>query len=133
MTAKLTEIEQMIVNAAKEAREHAHAPYSKFKVGAALLTEEGNVYAGCNVENASYGASVCAERNAVAQAVLVGEKEFMRLAVVTQTSPPSAPCGLCRQVLVEFCDDLPILLCNPEGEFVRTTLKDLQPLPFQKF
>lgn len=133
MTEKLTEAEQVIVNAAKGAREHAHAPYSKFKVGAALLTEDGNVYTGCNVENASYGASVCAERNAVANAVAAGEKTYRQLAIVTQTSPPSAPCGLCRQVLVEFCDDLPILLCNPAGEVVRTTLKKLQPFPFKDF
>ena len=133
MTEKLTEAEQVIVDAAMGAREHAHAPYSNFKVGAALLTEDGNVHTGCNVENASYGASVCAERNAVANALAAGEKKFTRLAVVTRTSPPSAPCGLCRQVLIEFCDDLPILLCNPAGEIVRTTLQELQPLPFQKF
>ena len=128
-----TEAEQELIAAAAQARERAHAPYSNFKVGAALLTEDGNIYTGCNVENASYGASVCAERNAVANALAAGEKKFTRLAVVTQTSPPSAPCGLCRQVLVEFCDDLPILLCNPAGEIVPTTLRELQPLPFQKF
>jgi cytidine deaminase len=130
MTQKLSEAEQRLIGAAKEAREKAYAPYSKFKVGAALLTGDGNVYSACNVENASYGGSICAERNAVAQAVAAGEKNFVQLAIVTQSDPPAAPCGLCRQVLVEFCDDLPILLCNPEGEVVRTTLKDLQPLPF---
>jgi cytidine deaminase len=133
MNQKPTKAEQELIAAAVQARERAHAPYSKFKVGAALLTEGKNVYIGCNVENASYGASVCAERNAVGNALAAGEKKFTRLAVVTQTSPPSAPCGLCRQVLVEFCADLPILLCNPAGEIVRTTLRELQPLPFQKF
>ena len=133
MNKKPAKAEQELIAAAVQARERAHAPYSNFKVGAALLTKDGNIYTGCNVENASYGASVCAERNAVAYALASGEKQFTQLAVITSTSPPSAPCGLCRQVLVEFCDDLPILLCNPAGEIVRTTLQELQPLPFQKF
>lgn len=133
MTQKLSEAEQRLIDAAKNARDNAHAPYSKFKVGAALLTKDGNIYASCNVENASYGASVCAERNAVASAVAAGVKDFKMLAIITQSDPPAAPCGLCRQVLVEFCDDLPILLCNLKGEVVRTTLRELQPLPFRKF
>jgi cytidine deaminase len=133
MTQKTNEAEQRLIDAAKKARENAHAPYSKFKVGAAILTGDGNIYSACNVENASYGGSVCAERNAVASAVAAGEKTFVQLAIVTQSDPPAAPCGLCRQVLVEFCDDLPILLCNPQGEIVRTSLRELQPLPFKKF
>ena len=133
MTQKTSEAEQRLIDAAKKARENAHAPYSKFKVGAAILTGDGNIYASCNVENASYGGSVCAERNAVAQAVAAGEKTFTQLAIITQSDPPVAPCGLCRQVLIEFCDDLPILMCNLEGEVVRTTLRELQPLPFKKF
>jgi len=133
MTQKVSEAEQRLIDAAKKARDNAHAPYSNFKVGAALLTKNGNVYASCNVENASYGGSICAERNAVASAIAAGEKDFVQLAIVTQSDPPAAPCGLCRQVLVEFCDDLPILLCNIKGGLVRTTLKDLQPLPFKKF
>jgi cytidine deaminase len=133
MTEKINEAEQRLIDAAKKARDNAHAPYSKFTVGAAILTGDGSIYAGCNVENASYGGSVCAERNAVAQAVAAGEKKFTQLAIVTQSDPPAAPCGLCRQVLVEFCDDLPILLCNLKGGLVRTTLQNLQPLPFRKF
>jgi cytidine deaminase len=133
MTEKINEAEQRLIDAAKKARDNAHAPYSKFKVGAAIMTGDGSIYAGCNVENASYGGSVCAERNAVAQAVAAGEKKFTQLAIVTQSDPPAAPCGLCRQVLVEFCDDLPILLCNLKGGLVRTTLQNLQPLPFRKF
>jgi cytidine deaminase len=133
MTEKTNEAEQRLIDAAKKARDNAHAPYSKFKVGAAILTGDGNIYAGCNVENASYGGSVCAERNAVAQAVASGDKDFAMLAIITQSDPPAAPCGLCRQVLVEFCDDLPILLCNLKGDLIRTDLKDLQPLPFRKF
>jgi len=133
MTSKANQTEQRLIDAAKQARDNAHAPYSNFKVGAALLTKNGNVYSACNVENASYGGSICAERNAVAQAVAASEKDFTMLAIVTQSDPPAAPCGLCRQVLVEFCDDLPILLCNLKGDLVRTNLKDLQPLPFKKF
>jgi cytidine deaminase len=133
MTSKVSQAEQELVDAAMQARDNAHAPYSNFKVGAAILTGEGNVYSACNVENASYGGSICAERNAIAQAVAAGEKDFVQLAIVTQSDPPAAPCGLCRQVLVEFCDDLPILLCNLKGGLIRTTLQDLQPLPFRKF
>jgi len=133
MTSKVSQAEQELIDAAMQARDNAHAPYSNFKVGAAILTGEGNVYSACNVENASYGGSICAERNAIAQAVAAGEKDFVQLAIVTQSDPPAAPCGLCRQVLVEFCDDLPILLCNLKGGLIRTTLQDLQPLPFRKF
>jgi cytidine deaminase len=133
MKKKPTRAEQDLIAAAQKARKRAHAPYSRFKVGAALRTKKGGIYTGCNLENASYGASVCAERNAVANAVAAGEKNFVQLAVVTQTDPPSAPCGLCRQVLIEFCEDLPILLCNPKGKLIRTTLKKLQPLPFSSF
>ena len=132
MKDKPTRAELGLIAAAHRARERAYAPYSRFKVGAALRTSRGRVYTGCNVENASYGAAVCAERNAVARAVAAGERKFRALAVVTSSSPPAAPCGLCRQVLVEFCDDLSILLCNPEGEVVRTSLKKLQPLPFSR-
>ena len=133
MTSKASQEEQRLIDAAKQARDNAHAPYSNFKVGAAILTRNGNVYSACNVENASYGGSICAERNAIAQAVAAGEKDFVQLAIVTQSDPPAAPCGLCRQVLVEFCDDLPILLCNLKSGLIRTTLKKLQPLPFRKF
>jgi cytidine deaminase len=99
-------------------------------VGAALRTQQGDIATGCNVENASYGATVCAERNAVARAVVDGSKTFTALAIATGTSPPAPPCGLCRQVLAEFADDLPILLCNPRGEVVRTRLKKLLPSAF---
>jgi cytidine deaminase len=133
MISKASQDEQRLIDAARQARDNAHAPYSNFKVGAAILTGGGNIYSACNVENASYGGSVCAERNAVAQAVAAGERTFIQLAIVTQSDPPAAPCGLCRQVLVEFCDDLPILLCNLKGDLIRTNLQDLQPFPFRKF
>jgi cytidine deaminase len=129
-TAQLSEEEQQLIEAASNARMWAYAPYSRFKVGAAILTEKGKQFTGCNVENASYGATVCAERNAVARAVVEGHQKFRLLAIVTGTSPPSPPCGVCRQVLEEFSEDLDILLANPQGEVLRTSLDKLLPLPF---
>ena len=120
-----------LLKKAAAAAQNAYAPHSNFRVGAALLTANGEVFPGCNVENASYGATVCAERNAVAQAVASGMKQFVMLAVVTNTSPPSAPCGLCRQVLVEFSRNLPVILSNPKGEIVRTKMSKLLPDPFE--
>ena len=102
--------------AALDAQKRAHAPYSKYQVGAALLTASGRVFAGCNVENASYGLSICAERNAVVQMVAAGEKAPAALVVVTRGPAPAAPCGLCRQTLAEFAqDELPIRLIVSEG------------------
>ena len=121
---------ERLVTAAEAAREHAHAPYSNFAVGAAVIGESGAVFAGCNVENASYGLSVCAERNAVAAAVAAGEKTLKAMAVVTGTSPPTTPCGACRQVLAEF-GDFAILLANPEGERRITSVSGLLPEAFK--
>ena len=118
-----------LIEAAGAVRSNAHAPYSKFMVGAALLDEKGGVHVGCNVENASYGLSVCAERHAIAAAVSAGMERIEALAVVTETDPPSAPCGACRQVLVEF-GDFPVILANPEGERVVTRVADLLPGAF---
>jgi cytidine deaminase len=129
---RLSRAEQILVDAAVGAMKKAYAPYSKFRVGAALEGEDGLVYLGCNVENASYGATVCAERNAVSGAVVDGCKSFTRLAIATRTSPPSPPCGLCRQVLAEFSPDLKILLTNPKGEVLRTNLRKLLPMNFDK-
>ena len=129
-TPRLTRTERALIDAAAAARERAYAPYSGFKVGAALRARDGKFFTGCNVENASFGATVCAERNALAQAVVCGHREFDLLAIVTDTSPPSPPCGVCRQVLVEFCNDLAILLFNPRGQPIRTSLKKLLPKPF---
>ncbi len=128
--ARLHTADRELVEAALEAREHAHAPYSHFAVGAALRATGGTVFRGCNVENASYGATVCAERNAVAAAVVAGHREFDLLAIATRTSPPSPPCGLCRQVLSEFSPALKILLVNPEGEVIRARLDKLLPMSF---
>jgi cytidine deaminase len=119
-----------LLQAALSARDNAHAPYSKFHVGAAIEDSSGRVFTGCNVENASYGLTVCAERNAISKAVSEGAREFRRIAVAADTDPLTPPCGACRQVLVEFCHDLEILLVNPRGQFEVLRLKDLLPRAF---
>jgi len=118
-----------LVEAASVVRDQAHAPYSSFAVGAALLDTEGRVHVGCNVENASYGLSVCAERHAVAAAVSAGAQNIEGLAVVTDTSPPTFPCGACRQVLIEF-GDFPVILANLEDDRILTSVAELLPDAF---
>jgi cytidine deaminase len=104
------------VKAARKVRRTAHAPYSKFLVGAAVVDERGRIHAGCNVENASYGLTICAERNAVAAAVAAGARHIRAVAVVTEAEPLGSPCGACRQVLAEFAsDDVPVILAGPMG------------------
>ena len=117
---------------ARSARNSAYAPYSDFKVGAALLTRRGDIYTGANVENASYGLCVCAERAAVVKAVNAEDTDFEALVVMTQSDPPSPPCGLCLQTLVEFAADLPILLVNTKGKRVETSLAKLFPGAFTR-
>lgn len=120
-----------LLEQSKVAREHAHAPYSKFKVGAALLAEDGNVYLGCNVENVSYGLTNCAERTAFFKAVSEGAKEFVALAVVADSERAIPPCGACRQVMAEFCKpDMPVYLTNLKGDVEMTTVGDLLPGAF---
>jgi cytidine deaminase len=122
-----------LVLAATAARANAYAPYSGYQVGAALLTRDGRIYAGCNVENVSYGLALCAERSAVAQLVAAGGREIVALAVVTEGPDPGAPCGLCRQTLAEFADDLPIALAvagDAEPRVVKN-LRELFPEPFR--
>ncbi len=121
-----------LVAAAGEARSRAWAPYSGFAVGAALATASGTVFAGCNVENRSYGGTICAERVALGSAVAAGERQLTAVAVLTDASPPSLPCGLCLQSLTEFAGpELPIRLVNPAGESRDFTLGDLLPHPFK--
>jgi len=120
-----------LVQEAKKARGNAYAPYSKFKVGAALLSKKDKVYTGANVENSSYGLSMCAERVAWFGAVSSGEKEFSKLAIVADTKEPVTPCGACRQILLEFCDDLEIISATIKGKVKRYTLKELYPFPFK--
>lgn len=121
-----------LIQAAQTVRERAYAPYSGFRVGAAILMEGGEVHAGCNIENRSFGGTVCAERVAVGSAVASGSRTIRAVVVISETEPPAAPCGLCLQVLTEFGEpDLPVLLINPEGSRQEFRLADLHPHPFQ--
>lgn len=120
-----------LIRAAGDARARAHAPYSGFRVGAALATSSGRVFAGCNVENRSYGGTICAERVALTAAVAAGDRDPVALVVITDTDPPSLPCGLCLQVLVELAPPaLPIRLVNPAGDIRQYRLDELLPHPF---
>ena len=119
-----------LVGAARRAREHAHAAFSRFKVGAALETGDGTVITGCNIENATYGLTICAERVAMFKALSEGHRLFTRMAIVADTEAPTPPCGACRQILWEFGGDLDIVLANLSEETGRYRLKDLLPLPF---
>ena len=119
-----------LVQAALRVRENAHAPFSKFKVGAALEDHDGRVHAGCNVENATYGLTVCAERVAVFKAVSEGARKFRRIAVAADTDTLTPPCGACRQILWEFCGDIEVILTNPRGKTETLHLRDLFPRPF---
>ena len=119
-----------LVDAARRAREHAVAPFAHFKVGAAIETADGVIVTGCNVENATYGLTVCAERVAMFKALSEGHRRFTRVAVVADTAAPTPPCGACRQILWEFGGDLEVLLANLTDDTGRHRLKDLLPLPF---
>ncbi|MEZ4470777.1 MAG: cytidine deaminase [bacterium] len=123
--------ESALIAAALAVRLNAYAPYSRFLVGAAIEADDGRVFAGCNVENVTYGLTRCAEQVAVARAVSEGARRFRRIAIATDVEPPAVPCGMCRQVLVEFCDDLEILLVNPAGSVRRERLKVLLPGAFR--
>lgn len=123
--------EKQLINEAIAAREMAYVPYSTFKVGAALLTKDGTVYRGCNIENAGYSMTNCAERTAFFKAVSEGEKEFVSLAVVADTEGPISPCGACRQVISEFCDpEMEVILTNLKGDIQKTTVAALIPGAF---
>ena len=120
-----------LTEAARTAREGSYAPHSGYRVGAALLAADGRVFTGANVENGLLGLSICAERVAVAAAVNAGQRDFRALAVTTASSPPASPCGLCRQTLVEFVRDLPIVCVNEDGGRHETSLSELLPQAFR--
>lgn len=123
----MSDIHADLIARAIAARDHAFAPYSRFKVGAAVRGSSGRIHTGCNVESASFGLTCCAERVAVFKAVSEGEREIVAVAVVTDVSPPAAPCGACRQVLFEFGSDMAVVRANLSGERIDAVMRDLLP------
>ena len=119
-----------LIEEATRGREHASAPFSKFKVGAALLSADGKVFRGCNVENCTYALTVCAERVALLTAIAAGERKFTAIAVVTQSANPASPCGPCRQLLWEYCGDIDVTIANLDGVNETMKLSELLPRPF---
>lgn len=130
MKVLMKNIEKELVEAARNVREQAYAPYSNFRVGAALRTRSGKIYTGCNVESASYGLTVCAERVAIWKAVSEGEKDFVEIAVVAGTEELTPPCGVCRQIIWEFCHDIPVILANLTGDTEKVQMSELLPRAF---
>jgi cytidine deaminase len=119
-----------LIAAARTAREHAHAPYSNFRVGAAVRAKSGRIFTGCNVENATFGLTLCAERVAIFKAISEGERGFDAVAVVADTDALTPPCGSCRQILWEFCGDAEVILANLSGKVERYRMSGLLPKPF---
>jgi len=122
--------EKELIDAAADVRKRAYAPYSNFKVGAAVETEDGAIYTGCNVESASYGLTVCAERVAIWKGISRGVTKFGRIAVVVDTEELTPPCGVCRQIIWEFCGDVPVILANLHGKTETIMMSDLLPRAF---
>jgi cytidine deaminase len=122
--------DEELIKIAGDVREMAYAPYSNFKVGAAVETDSGNIYTGCNVESASYGLTVCAERVAIWKGISRGEKRFGRIAVVVDTEELTPPCGVCRQIIWEFCGDVPVILANLHGKTETVMMSELLPRAF---
>jgi cytidine deaminase len=122
-----------LVDMALKARLNAYVPYSGFRVGAALLADNGKVYTGCNIENASYGAAICAERTAVVKAISDGAKRIMAIAISGDSISSTVPCGICRQVISEFCtNDMPLYLSNQDGQFETFSFEEILPHAFTK-
>jgi len=119
-----------LISAAKQTRENAHAPYSNFRVGAAVRASSGRIFGGCNIENATYGLTVCAERIAIFKALSEGERNFDAIAVVTDTERLTPPCGACRQLIWEFCGDVPVIMANLRGQSETVAMRELLPKPF---
>lgn len=122
----------VLVEAARKARTHARAEFSDFKVGAAIETADGTIVAGCNIENATYGLTICAERVAIYKAMSEGHRKFRRIAIVCDRQDPTPPCGACRQILWEFAGDIEVILANLRRETGRHRLGELLPQPFDK-
>ncbi len=125
-------MERELINKAKEAMQNSYSPYSNFKVGSAVLMKSGKVYTGCNIENASYGATNCAERTAVFKAISDGDKEIEAIAIVSSGEMVTYPCGVCRQVISEFMKDGKFIFENEQGEIVVHTSNEIFPYSFSK-
>ena len=123
---------ELLIAAARAVRDRAVADFSGFKVGAALETTDGHIVTGCNVENASYGLTVCAERVAIFKAISEGHRTFTRIVVVADTASPTPPCGACRQIMWEFCGDIEVVMANLSAVTATLQMADLLPLPFDK-
>lgn len=130
MTEKISE--DALVNAAAAARENAVAPYSGFRVGAAVETDDGEIIAGCNIETATYGLTLCAERVAIFKAVSDGKRDFKRIAVVADTDRLTPPCGSCRQIIWELCGDVPVVMTNLAGKTETIQMHELLPNAFDE-
>lgn len=126
----MSELDEKLIEFAKSARQNARAPFSHFKVGAALLTKTGDIISGCNIENATYGLTICAERVAIFKAVSEGKRDFQRIAVVANTEKLTPPCGACRQIIWEFCGDIEVVLANLQGKTETFQMRELFPNAF---
>lgn len=123
---------KLLINKAIEASKKAYSPYSKFNVGACLLTASGKIYTGANIENSSYGATICAERNAINSAVFDGEREFVAIAIMSSSNDYTFPCGICRQVMCEFSKDMQVIVAKNENDYKVFTALELLPHCFTK-
>jgi cytidine deaminase len=123
---------EKLIKEAEKARKKAYTPYSKFKVGAAVLCDDGKIFSGCNIENASFGLTICAERVAFFKAISEGSTKFKAFAVIGNTDKPCSPCGACRQVISEFGEDIPLIMTNLKGDVKIKKIKELLPEAFGK-
>jgi len=123
---------EKLIKEAEKARKKAYTPYSKFKVGAAVLCDDGKIFSGCNIENASFGLSICAERVAFFKAISEGSTKIKAIAVIGNTNKPCSPCGACRQVISEFGEDIPLIMTNLKGDVMIKKIKELLPEAFGK-
>lgn len=125
---------EILINEALKSKEKAYVPYSKFRVGAAVLAEDGKIYGGCNIENVSFGATNCAERTAIFKAVSEGNRKIKAIAIIADGDTFTYPCGICRQVISEFADEnITIIIAKNNGEYIIKKMKDIFPEPFDKF
>ena len=119
-----------LIEAAQKAKEYSYSPHSNFRVGAAIITQSGNIYTGCNIENSSFSLTICAERTAIFKAVSDGQRKFAAIAIVTDLKDPIPPCGACRQVLMDMAGDIDVIIAGNKGDNIVSKLSKLLPMPF---